>query len=84
MKKRTTILLDAGLFRKTRRRAHEEGATLTAVVEDALRKSLSPRPRPGRRGKIRLTTVRGRLRPGVDLDDSAALRDLMDSGHVPS
>jgi hypothetical protein len=52
---------------------------LTAVVEDALRAALA---RGDRRGAARPpelpTSAGGRLQPGVDLDDSAALIGLME------
>lgn len=48
--KRTTLILDPALYAELRRRAADEGRTLTEVVERALRAGLqSPaarRPRP--------------------------------------
>jgi hypothetical protein len=75
---RTTVRLDDELLRAAKRRAVDRGVTLTKVIEDALRADLAREPtRPTE--PIRLTTVGGRgVRPGVDLDDGAALRDLMD------
>jgi hypothetical protein len=56
------------------------GRTLTAVLEDALRETLARRRARVRRRTVRLKTVGGDgVRPGVDLDDSAALFDLMES-----
>jgi hypothetical protein len=58
----------------------ETGRTLTAVIEDALRQALAHRDRPVPRGvKLPVSRSAGRLQPGVDLDDSAALLDLMES-----
>lgn len=75
---RTTIRLDDALLEKAKRAALERGTTLTAVIEDALRRALIPtaaRPRE----QVSLPTFRGDgLRPGVDLDDTAALLDVMD------
>ena len=63
-----------------KRRAAETGRTFTAVVEDALRQSLAPPRSPGKRAPVKLRTVNGRgVRPGIDLDDSATLLDLMES-----
>jgi hypothetical protein len=42
--KRTTLLLDAGLYAELKRRAAAEGRTLTDVVERALRLGLASRP----------------------------------------
>lgn len=81
---RTTIHLPDPLLEKARRRALETGRTLTAVIEDALRKSLAE----GRAGKetepVRLTTFGGKgYRAGVDLDDGAALLDVMEEPRAP-
>jgi hypothetical protein len=74
---RTTINLPDPLLAEARRRAAETGRTLTAFVADAVRESLARRKAKERR-PMRLTTFRGSgLQPGVDLDDSAALEDLM-------
>lgn len=76
---RTTIYLDDALASEVKKVAAASGRTMTAVIEDALRGSLLKRPTPPRRTRVRLTTFRGRgLQPGVDLDDTAALLDLMD------
>jgi plasmid stability protein len=75
---RTTIKIDDGLLAEAKARAAASGRTLNSVVEDALREALARRPQTGR-GQIELPTFKGgRLLPGVDLDDSAALLDLME------
>lgn len=78
---RTTINLPDPLLAQARRRAAETGRTLTAFISDAVRESLARR-RAGRdHAPVQLTTFRGSgLQPGVDLDNSAALEDLM-NGH---
>lgn len=76
---RTTIRIDDDLLRAAKKLAAESGRTLTAVIEDALREALARRNRATRRARVQLTTFRGGgARPGVDLDDSAALRETMD------
>ena len=81
---RTTIRLDDSLLKETKKVAAESGRTLTAVIEDALRETLGRRRQRPRRGRVRLTTFGGRgVRPGVDLDDSAALLDHMESARDP-
>jgi hypothetical protein len=76
---RTTIRLDDDLLREAKRHAVATGRTLTAVIEDALRETLSRRRQRGSRPRIKLRTVGGSgTQPGVDLDDSSALLDLMD------
>ena len=75
---RTTIRLDDELLTRAKRAALERGTTLTAVVEDALRRALAPAGDEGRE-PFRMITFRGNgLQPGVDLDDTASLLDLMD------
>ena len=75
---RTTVRLDDDLLASAKRAAIERGTTLTAVIEDALRRTLGPEA-PRRRRPVSLPTFRGDgLRPGVDLDDTAVLLDLLD------
>ena len=77
---RTTVRLDEQLLAQAKRHAAESGTTLTAVLEDALRASLARREQRVKPKRVRLRTVKGSgLRVGVDLDDGAALRDLMES-----
>ncbi len=79
---RTTIRLDESLLKEAKRLAAEKGTTLTAVIENALRQSFAGRKVAVKRGKVPLTTSgTGGLRPGVDLDDSAALLELMEKPH---
>jgi hypothetical protein len=76
---RTTINLPDPLLVQARRRAAETGRTLTTFIADAVRESLARRRQTRDQPPVRLTTFRGSgLQPGVDLDDSAALQDLMD------
>ena len=46
--KRTTLVLDAGLYAALRRRAAQEGRTLTDVVERSLRAGLGAGAAPAR------------------------------------
>ena len=76
---RTTLNLDDDLVRKAKRRATASGTTLTAVIEDALRVTLT---RPATRAKklrVKLPTYgSGGVFPGVDLSNNASLEDIMD------
>lgn len=74
---RTTIDINDELLRRARRRAADQGTTLREVVERALRAHLEP-ARPSRRYSLRWRTEKGRIQPGVRLDDRDALFDLMD------
>jgi len=76
---RTTVNIDDQLLAETKVLAGRSGKTLTAVIEDALRDRLARQPATTLQEQVLLLTVGGHgLLPGVDLDDSAALQDLMD------
>jgi hypothetical protein len=76
---RTTIRLDPQLLAEAKKLAAESQRTLTSVIEDALREMLSRRRTATERPPVHLTVVDGDgLQPGVDLDDTAALLDLME------
>ena len=74
---RTTIHLPDELLARAKRAAAESNRTLTALVQEALRVSLSERHRASREPVELPTYGTGGQRPGVDLDDSAALLGLM-------
>jgi hypothetical protein len=81
---RTTIRLDDQLLRDAKQLAARTGRTLTAVISDSLREALARDAAPEPRQRFQLPTFGGDgLRPGVDLDDSAALLDLMERGDRP-
>jgi Ribbon-helix-helix protein, copG family len=76
---RTTVRLSDDLLAAAKAHAARTGRTLTALLEDAIRAhlALERRARP-----TRLPTLpaygKGGVLPGVDLDNSADLLDLMD------
>ena len=75
---RTTIHLPDDLLARAKRAAVDSNRSLTAVIEEALRAALSKRrSAPGARVDLP-TYGEGGLQPGVDLDDSAALFDLLE------
>src|SRR5437763_10290751 len=77
---RTTVRLDPHLLAEAKRVAGSSGKTLTSVIEDALRESLGRRSSPRTGAKTKLPTFGGQgLRSGVNLDDSAALLELVES-----
>ena len=81
---RTTIRIDEQLLREAKQLAARSGKSLTAIIENALRESLTRQRSAIQRKPVRLMTFDGRgLRPGVDLDDSADLLDVMDSSDGP-
>ena len=81
---RTTIHIDDHLFAELKGIAASTKRTLTSVIDEALRESLSRRRDP-ERPAVDLPLFHGSgLMPGVDLSDSAALLDHMEAGHGPS
>ena len=79
MSMRTTLTLHDDVLRLARRRAARESRTLKDVINEALRLGLALEgEKRGRRYRFRLTTVKGRLMPGVDLHDRDKLFDLME------
>jgi len=74
---RTTINIDEQLLTYAKLQAAQQGCTLKQVIEDALREFFS-RHRL-QQDPVKLETVSGAgLKPGVDLDNSRSLSDIMD------
>lgn len=79
---RTTIRLDDHLLAKVKELAARSNRTMTAVIEDALREVIARQNQPQTpTHELDLPTYgQGGLRPGVDIDNSAALLDIMEEG----
>lgn len=78
---RTTIRLPHDLYTRVKVMAASQDATVTSVIEDALRSALARHEQAPSRTPYRVAPLQGNgLQPGVDLDDNAALLDLMDTG----
>ena len=75
---RTTIRLEEELLREAKAQAAASGKTLTQLIDDALRESLGRRKQIRRKPVVLPTSGEGGLQPGVDLNDSSALLDLME------
>lgn len=76
---RTTLDIDENLLRKAKERARKTHRTLTGVIEDSLRQTLTGTP-PGTAPAhtCALKTVRGVLLPGVDVSDRDSLYERME------
>ncbi len=73
---RTTVDLDSDVLKDLKQRAAREGTTLSRILNSIARLSLGrPRTRPR---ALRLPTIPGKPRPGVNVEDREALWDLMD------
>jgi hypothetical protein len=77
---RTTVRLDDALLEQAKREASRRNQTLTALIEQGLRLVLARSRLAQRRPKVVLPISRanGGTLPGVDLNDSAAVLDIME------
>lgn len=84
MAERTTIRLPEELMRRARHKAAAQGVTLTALIEDGLRRTLNERTAPAKAKRVLppVSTATGGLMPGIDLNDSAALQEMDDLEYV--
>jgi hypothetical protein len=81
---RTTLHINDELMRAAKKAAAESGRTLTSVIEDALRRALANSDRPAKPSPSKLPVFHmGGTLPGVDLDNTAALIELMEEGDDP-
>lgn len=76
---RTTINLPDDLILQAKKAALEADMTLTEIIADAVREALAGRKKKTPRKDFRLITYgKGGVGPGVNLNDTSALLDLMD------
>lgn len=77
---RTTVRLDDRLLELAKREAASRGTTLTALLERGLRLVIAGGAQPPKWKRVTLpvSRARGGVLPGVDLNDSAALYDIME------
>lgn len=76
---RTTINLRDELVRRAKKAALEADTTLTEIIGDVLREALAKPRRKKPQKAFKLTTYgTGGVHPGVELDNTSALFDLMD------
>ncbi len=77
---RTTIRLRDDLLQRAREKAAKEGRTLTSLVEEGLMIVLTEaKETKRRRTRLPVSKASGGLLPGVDLNRSSDLADLMDT-----
>jgi hypothetical protein len=80
MAERTTVRLPEDLVRRAKKKALADGRSLTALIEDGLRRVLDDRRPSARVGLVLppVSSATGGLMPGVNLEDGAALQELED------
>ena len=74
---RTTIDINDEILREAKRAAADQSTSVRAIIETALRTYLGQRGQR-RSYKLNWETEKGRIQPGVQLDDRDSLIDLMD------
>ena len=84
MRERTTVRLPDDLIRRAKRKASAEGRSLTALIEDGLRRVLNERSHAAKTGRVLpgVSMATGGLMPGIDLSDTAALEELEDRAYA--
>jgi len=77
---RTTVRLDDALLRQAKKEAQNRQETLTALIEQGLRLVLaqSKPSRARKRYSVPVSSAGGGVLPGVDLNDSAGLLDILE------
>ena len=75
---RTTLDIDDAVLREAKKRAADEGGSLTSLIERALRGYLQPPREASKPFRLRLLTKGGRPVAGLDLDDRDALYERME------
>lgn len=78
---RTTVRIDDDLLRELKRQAHQENASLTQLVNQAIRRGLAPEAKKRRTPKFRQATF-AMGPPLVNLDKSLALADALEDEEV--
>jgi hypothetical protein len=70
------------LVRRAKKKALAEGRSLTALIEDGLRKVVDEFGPAARRKRVLppVSSATGGLTPGIDLDEWVALQELEDLG----
>lgn len=84
MVERTTVRLPDELLARARRKAADEGRTLTSLIEDGLRTVLAEKKKPSKPRHVVLpvSKAKGGLRPGVDLTRSSNYQEMEDLDYV--
>jgi hypothetical protein len=75
---RTTVRIKDELLKRAKKRALDEGRTLTSLIEDSLTLILAERkPVSSKRVHLPVSEATGGVLPGVDLNRSCDLEEVM-------
>ena len=77
---RTTVRIKDDLLQRAKKRAVYEGRTLTSLIEEGLSLILTrPKTNTRKRVKLPISRASGGVLPGVDLNRSGDLEEIMRS-----
>ena len=83
MTERTTVRLPDELLRQAKRKAAEEGRTLTSLIEEGLRRVITEAKQRKSATRIMppVSKAKGGLLPGVELTSFSAFEEAEDLAH---
>jgi hypothetical protein len=86
MQLRTTIRLEESLIEQAKAEAARRNTTLTSLIEEGLHRVIKDAYKPVKRKKIVVPVSKrtGGTWPGIDINNSAELLDIMDGYLDPS
>ncbi|HJN49600.1 MAG: DUF6364 family protein [Pseudomonadales bacterium] len=76
---KTTLNLDDQVLTNAKKRASQDGVTLTRFVEEALKAKLLPVYHQGPKFTLKPTVVEGTRSPNVDISNREALYSVIDN-----
>jgi 2-keto-4-pentenoate hydratase len=79
---RTTLVLDDTVYREAKAAAAQRGATVSSLIEDALRLLLARNANPVGQAEwtLPVNSETSWVHPGIDINDNRALRAFLDEG----
>jgi len=84
MPERTTVRLPQDLLKKAKRKAAQEGRTLTSLIEDGLRLVVAENGKKPKTKRVmpRVSKATGGLLPGIDLARFSDYQEMEDREYV--
>jgi hypothetical protein len=84
MTERTTVRLSPELLQRAKRKAAAQRRTLTSLIEEGLLVVVGETGKAAKQKRVmpRVSTARGGLMPGIDLEDSSLLQEIDDRDAV--
>ena len=84
MAERTTVRLPEDLLKRAKRKAADEGRTLTSLIEDGLRLVVAENRKATKAKRVlpRVSKATGGPMPGIDITDGSALQEMDDLEYV--